>query len=181
MAVLGQALEQRNGGRLPFREELLRFGGEGGELGVAEDGGLHLGDGEVQRGVAGAGGFPEQGGAQAGHDLPVVAEGIEVALGDAAAPVAVDERLDDLGVDLVAVIGLALERDHVLEAGALGDSDGRLKALVVAVFVGDIFDEQHEQDIILVLAGVHAATQFIAGGPEGGVEVGFLDCHELPY
>ena len=47
----------------------------------------------------------------------------------------------------------------------------------VAVFVGDVLDEQHEQDVVLVLAGIHAAAQFVAGGPEGGVEVGFLDGH----
>ena len=57
---------------------------------MAEDGGLHLGDRELQRGVAGAIELLEQGGAQAGHDLPVIAERIEVALGDAAAQVAVD-------------------------------------------------------------------------------------------
>ncbi len=61
MAVLGEALEQRDGGGLPFREELPGLGGEGGELRVAEDGGLHFGDEELQRGVAGAGGWPEQG------------------------------------------------------------------------------------------------------------------------
>jgi hypothetical protein len=33
---------------------------------------------------------------------------------------------------------------------------------------------QHEQDVVLVLAGIHAAAQFIAGGPEGGVEVRFF-------
>ena len=47
----------------------------------------------------------------------------------------------------------------------------------IAVFVRDVFDEEHEQDVVLVLAGVHAAAEFIAGGPEGRVEVGFLDCH----
>ena len=56
---------------------------------------------------------------------------------------------------------------------------GGAKSVVVAVFVGDVFDEQHEQDVVLVLAGIHAAAQFIAGGPEGGVEIGFLDGHEL--
>jgi hypothetical protein len=28
------------------------------------------------------------------------------------------------------------------------------------------------------LAGIHAAAQLIAGGPEGRVEIGFLDGHE---
>ena len=90
MAVLGKPLEQRDGGRLPLGEEFFRFLGEGGELGVGEDGGLHRGDGELQRGVAGARGFTEQGSTQARHDFPVVAERIEVALRDAAAQVAVD-------------------------------------------------------------------------------------------
>jgi hypothetical protein len=37
--------------------------------------------------------------------------------------------------------------------------------VVVPVLVGDVFDEQHEQDIVLVLAGIHAAAQFITVGP----------------
>jgi hypothetical protein len=28
------------------------------------------------------------------------------------------------------------------------------------------------------LGGIHAAAQLVARGPEGGVEVGFLDGHE---
>jgi hypothetical protein len=27
------------------------------------------------------------------------------------------------------------------------------------------------------LAGIHAAAELVAGGPEGGVEVGFLERH----
>ena len=87
----------------------------------------------------------------------------EVAAGEAG--VGVDQSLDDLSVDLVADVGLALERDHVLEAGALGNVDWRSEVIGVPVFVGDIFDEQHEQDIVLVLAGIHAAAQLIARGP----------------
>ena len=37
----------------------------------------------------------------------------------------------------------------------------------VSVLVADVLDEQHEQDVVLVLAGIHAAAQFIAAGPEG--------------
>lgn len=40
-----------------------------------------------------------------------------------------------------------------------------------AVLVGDVLDEQHEQDIVLVLAGVHAAAKLVARGPEGGDDV----------
>ena len=59
-----------------MREELSRaWVVNAEELGMAEDGGLHLGDGELQRGIAGAIELPEQGGTQAGHDFPVSAEG----------------------------------------------------------------------------------------------------------
>ena len=70
---------------------------------------------------------------------------------------------------------LALERDHVLEAGALGDRDRGERH--VGVLVADVLDEQQDEDVVLVLAGVHAAAQFVAAGPEGGVEFGFLEGH----
>ncbi len=72
---------------------------------------------------------------------------------------------------------LPREREHVLEARALGDRDRRGEVVAVAVLVGDVLDEQHEQDVVLVLAGIHAAAQLVARGPERGVEVGFLDGH----
>ena len=75
--------------------------------------------------------------------------------------------------------GFACEGDHVGEAGAFGDDDGRGEVVGVGVFVGDVFDEEHEEDVVFVLTGVHAAAEFIAGGPEGGVEVGFRDGHGL--
>ena len=59
----------------------------------------------------------------------------------------------------------------------LGIRRGEVSA--VAVLVGDVLDEQHEQDVVLVLAGVHAAAELIARGPEGGVEVGFLQSHRF--
>src|ERR1039458_9866475 len=45
------------------------------------------------------------------------------------------------------------------------------------VFVADVFDEEEDEDVVLVLAGVHAAAQFVAAGPEGAVEFGFLERH----
>ena len=114
------------------------------------------------------------------HRLPFAELVRVVEVGEVAAGqprVGVDQRLDDLRVDLVADVALALEGDHVLEAGALRDGDRRGEVVAVAVLVADVLDEQHEQDVVLVLAGIHAAAQFIAGGPEGGVEVGFLDGH----
>ena len=118
------------------------------------------------------------------HRLPLAQFVRVVEVGEIAASkarVGVDERLDDLGIDLVADVGLSLEGDHVLEAGPLGDGDRRSEVIGVPVLVGDVFDEQHKQDVVLVLAGIHAAAQFIAGGPEGGVEIGFLDGHELCF
>ena len=109
-------------------------------------------------------------------ELVRVVEVGEVAAGQPR--IGVDERLDDLGIDLISDVALALERDHVLETRTLGDRDRRGEVAAVAVLVGDVFDEQHEQDVVLVLAGVHAATQLIAGSPDGGVEVGFLDGHD---
>ena len=89
--------------------------------------------------------------------------------------VGVGQRRDDLLVDLVADVGLALERDHVLEARAFGNGD-RCVGLA-GVFVADVFDEQQDEDVVLVLAGIHAAAQFVAARPEGGIEFGFLEGH----
>ncbi len=74
--------------------------------------------------------------------------------------VGVGQRGDDLLVDLVADVGLALEGDHVLEAGALRDGDRRVG--LAGVFVADVFDEQQDEDVVLVLAGIHAAAQLVA-------------------
>ncbi len=75
----------------------------------------------------------------------------------------------DLLVDLVADVTLALERDHILEARARRDDDRRGEVVAASVLVGHVLDEQHEQDIVLILVGVHAAPQFIAGSPERAV------------
>jgi len=112
-------------------------------------------------------------------ELVGVVEVGEVAAGEAR--VGFDQRLDDLGVDLVADVGLALEGDHVGETRALGDRDRRREVGAVAVLVADVLDEQHEQDVVLVLTGVHAAAEFIAGSPDGAVKFAFLDCHFSDY
>ena len=88
--------------------------------------------------------------------------------------IGINQRSDDLRVDLVADVALALESDHVLEARPFRDDNWWSKVVAVAVFVGDVFDEQHKQDIVLVLAGIHASAQFIAGGPERRVEIRFF-------
>ena len=58
VAVLGEALELRDGGGLPLGEELPGLGGEGGELRVGEDDGLDFSLGWLNGGVAGAGDHP---------------------------------------------------------------------------------------------------------------------------
>ena len=97
VAVLGKAAQVRGVGGLPLREQLGGGGVEGGELGVAEDGGLDVGGRDAKLAVAGAAGRLEQRGAHGGEDLPVGAQGVEVAVGDAAAQV---------GVDVLQVLGL---------------------------------------------------------------------------
>jgi hypothetical protein len=112
-------------------------------------------------------------------ELVGVVEIGEVAAGEAA--VRIDQRLDDLDVDLVADIALALERDHVTETRARPDDNRRGEIVAVPVFIGDVFDEQHEQDIALVLAGVHAAAQFIARSPERRVKFRLFNGHSLRF
>jgi hypothetical protein len=43
--------------------------------------------------------------------------------------------------------------------------------------LGHVLHEQQDEDVILVLRGVHAATQLIAALPKGTVEFGFFDGH----
>ncbi len=78
---------------------------------------------------------------------------------------------DDL-VDLVTDLLVALERDHVGKAPALGHVEQI--ALLARGLVRHIFYEQQDEDIILVLRCIHAAAQFIAGLPKGRVKFGFF-------
>jgi hypothetical protein len=87
------------------------------------------------------------------------------------------ERAENLLVDLVADVGLALERDHVGKARARRNRDRSVR--LAGEFVADVFHEQQDEDVILVLAGIHAAAQFVAAGPEGGVQFGLLEGHFL--
>jgi len=40
--------------------------------------------------------------------------------------------------------------------------------------------KEQDEDVVLVLAGIHGRAQFVATGPEGGVKFGFLEGHTLP-
>ena len=164
------------GGGVELALALAAFGGEVAHevfVGVAQDVvpvGAVLG--EIQRRVFEDGDEVRQ----ALHLLPGVAElGGVVEVRPVGQFVGVKQRRDDAFVDVVADVMGALEGDHVLEAGALGDGNRRVG--LVGVFVADVFDEQQNQDVVLVLAGIHAATQLVAALPEGGVEFGFLQCH----
>ena len=63
----------------------------------------------------------------------------EVAAGQAG--IVVNQRLNDLGVDLVTDIALALKLDHVLEAGPWWYGNRWCKIIGISVFVGDVLNE----------------------------------------
>ena len=75
--------------------------------------------------------------------------GVVQPVGEIGKLVGASQRGDDLLVDLIADVGLALERDHVLEAGAFRNLDRGVGHAGVAV--ADVFDEQENEDVILVL------------------------------
>ena len=75
--------------------------------------------------------------------------------------VGLGELRDDL-VDLLANFLVALQRDHVGETATLGHVEQVV--LLAGGFIGDVFHEQQDENVILVLRGVHAAAQFIATG-----------------
>ena len=95
-----------------------------------------------------------------------------------------DEGLDlGLGKLRVLLIGKLVERglgvaDGFFEFGFLGVELEPLLGHEVAGPALVLGLKQHEQDVVIVLGGIHAAAQLVARGPEGGVEVGFLDGHE---
>ena len=84
------------------------------------------------------------------------------------------ELADDL-VDFVADFLVALERDHVGKTAALGNVEQVV--LLTGGLIGDVFHEQQDEDVILVLRSVHPPAQFVATCPEGGIKFRFLDCH----
>ena len=91
--------------------------------------------------------------------------------------VGIGQRTDNLLVDLIADVGLPLEGNHILETGTFGDGDRRIGD--TGILIGDVFDEQQDQHVVFILRGIHPPTQLVAGLPEGRVEFGFFDRHEL--
>ena len=68
-------------------------------------------------------------------------------------------RLGELRNDLVHLVAdflVALERHHIGEASAFWNIEERI--LLVGILIGDVFDEQQDQNIVLVLRGIHATA-----------------------
>ena len=79
-------------------------------------------------------------------------------------PVGVCQRGDDLLVDLVADVAFSFQGDHAGEACAFRDGDRGIRG--PCILVADVLDEQQNEDIVLVLTGVHASPQFVAARPK---------------
>ena len=134
VAALAKAGEAACGGAAPSDKEFCGSLVEGCELGMAEDGRLDLGQRQFEAGIAGAAGGFKQCGTHAGQHLPVggqrVVGGIKVALGDAAAQVALNVlqvlRLGTVDVpwqiQVVVVLGPGnlVERHHAGVARGVG-------------------------------------------------------------
>ena len=102
------------------------------------------------------------------HLVPLAKLARVVEVGEVAmrqACVGLHERGYYMRIDCVADVALAAQLEHVREARALGDRNGRCEVGTVPVLVSYVLNEQHEQDVVLVLARVHAAAEFVAGGP----------------
>ena len=89
-----------------------------------------------------------------------------------------DEGRDDLLVDLVADILGALQAAHGSSNPAAFRDDDRREGLA-RVFIADVFQEEKDQYVVLILAGIHAAPQFVATRPQRRVKFGFLNGHAL--
>src|SRR5674476_438045 len=88
--------------------------------------------------------------------------------------VVLGEPGDDL-VDLVTDFLVTFERHHVRKTAALGHVEQI--TFLARRLVRHIFHEQQDEDVILVLRGVHAAAQLIAALPERAVKFGFFYGH----
>ncbi len=87
-------------------------------------------------------------------------------------------RLSELGdnlVHLLADLFIALGRHHISEAAALRHIEKSV--LLLAVFVRNVFHEQQDEHVVLVLRSVHAAAQFIAARPQRRIKFRFFDSH----
>jgi len=91
--------------------------------------------------------------------------------------VGLHQRSNDLGIDLITDVSRTFECHHVLEARTVRDLDRSVRN--TSILVADVFDEQKDQHIVLVLAGIHTATKLVAGLPKRGIEFGFFESHRV--
>src|SRR5690606_19738729 len=113
------ALEFGKMGGPPFREQGHDASVEGREFGMPENGGLDLADGEFELEIVRAVGFFQNGGADAGKNLPEAIEGLDIAPGDAAAQMGFDVlyvfgfgAVDIAGQVEVEIIGFDFGQGH---------------------------------------------------------------------
>jgi len=84
------------------------------------------------------------------HHLLAAAELVRVIeIGEIRELVRTRQRRNDLLIDLVADVGLALQRHHILETRPRGYRDRRIRH--ARILIADVLDEQQHQHIILIL------------------------------
>ncbi len=54
-----------------------------------------------------------------------------------------------------------------------------LSSSTKSLSVADKFDKKQDEHRVFILAGIHAAAQFVTALPQGGVEFGFFEGHGL--
>ena len=79
-------------------------------------------------------------------------------------------------VHTLADITLSLERHKIVECASFRKVDVKIPITVFGA-IADVLDEENDQHIVLVLARVHSAAQFVASLPKLGVKLRFLDRH----
>ena len=83
-------------------------------------------------------------------------------------------------VHFLADVFIAFQGNQIVETAAFRNSD--IGIFYTLELVRDILHEQQGQDIVLILRGVHAASQFITARPKGTIQLIFLYRHVcLPH
>jgi len=111
------------------------------------------------------------------HVLAVTELGIieELCVVDDACQVVRFGEFRDGLVHLFANVLVVLERDEVIKTTACQDVD--IGVFLPLELVGHVLHKKERQNVVLVLASVHAAAQFVTRFPERRVEFVLLDSH----
>ena len=111
------------------------------------------------------------------HVLAVTELGIvkELCVVDDACQVVRFGEFRDGLVHLFANVLVVLERDEVIKTTACRDVD--IGVLLTLELVGHVLHKKERQNVVLVLASVHAAAQFVTRFPERRVKFVLLDSH----